>query len=77
MVLSEFGQNLVIQAHLIATNGTPVRWIERKNHGPAAEFSQRKSLVGCDIERKLWRGRPRLQHLGHGFSFAVDLQFSI
>jgi len=43
--LMEFGKDLVVQRHLVAADGAPVRGVERQDQGPAAQFFQRNRLV--------------------------------
>src|SRR5205823_3535427 len=61
-VARELGEDLVVQRHLIAADGTPVRGIKRQDDRLAAVVAQRDGLIRRAVEREggcLSPGRER------------------
>src|SRR6266446_2378363 len=82
-VALELGQDLVVQRHLIAADRTPVRGIERQNHGLAAVVPQRDGLIRGALECELGcptPGRKRTRcngiRVGHGMLLSQRFRFS-
>ena len=62
----ELGENFVVQSHLIAAHGTPVRGIEGHDDGPATQFAEREALIGSDVKSELGSGSSGGQQFSHG-----------
>ena len=54
-VLAELRQDLVVKAHLITADRTPIRGVEREDHGATAELGQRNALVRGALEFEVRR----------------------
>jgi hypothetical protein len=54
--LLEFREYFVVEGHLIAADGAPVRRIESQNEWLAEQLAEGEFLIGCDMEGK-FRGR--------------------
>ena len=65
-VIVKFGQDFVLDRHLIAADRTPIGRIEGKNDHLVRKITQRKHLVGRHVEvksRSSSAGRKNLSHL--------------
>ena len=49
----EFGEDFVVEGHLIAADGASVRGIEGEDDGAAAEFAEGEALIGSDVEGEI------------------------
>src|SRR5262245_10827636 len=65
----KLGKNFVVQRHLIATDGAPIRRIKSKNHRPPTEFAEGQFLIRRGVEREIRRWCSRTQNLGHKTPF--------
>jgi hypothetical protein len=64
-MFTEFGENFVVKRHLIAANRAPVRRIEGKDHGLAAQILQREPLIRSDAQLEVRSGCSFRQDVSH------------
>ncbi len=55
VMLAELGKNLVVERHLVATNGTPVSRVKRENDRTPTKLAQAEHLVGRSVQREVGR----------------------
>src|SRR5207248_10841173 len=67
VVALELRQDFVVEGHLIAAHGAPVRGIEGQDHGPAADTPERHRLTRGARDRK----STRLNSSHRTISYAV------
>src|SRR6267142_1752014 len=62
-VPAELGQDVVVEAHLVAADRTPVGRVEGKDHAPAGQLVERQRLIRRDVQGKA----------GSAYSFGEDV----
>lgn len=51
VILIKFGQQLVVERHLVATHGAPIDRVEGQYDRPAGQIAQRELLIGSGSQR--------------------------